>query len=225
MRASSVLQVSLAFVYVRILWRIGPITSSSLSSFQNPSQRPSSWDLVGMPGAIDPCPQHWFISRAFRNKITHILNGNHGPKKFWYQQHTQACDAFISIGTLNIGGLQEAVKRKRLKEIAKDVLVVTETHLQNHLEISENQQFKDYHCFWGINPSDKHFSGIGTLIKRSKFWAAQTITWSPDHPCYKFFQDSRLTATKVWLARGGTSLVVYGIYGVSGARWDRAKKT
>lgn len=108
--------------------------SSSLSSFQNPSHCPSSWDLVGMPGAIDPCPQYWFISRAFRNKITHILNGNHGPKKPWYQQHSQACDALISIGTLNIGGLQEAVKRKRLKEIAKDILVVTETHLQNHLE-------------------------------------------------------------------------------------------
>ena len=103
-RVSSVLQVSLALVYVRILCRIGPITSSSLSSFQNPSHCPSSWDLVGMPGAIDPCPQYWFISRAFRNKITHILNGNHGPKKPWYQQHSQACDAFISIGTLKIAG-------------------------------------------------------------------------------------------------------------------------
>ena len=155
----------------------------------------------------------------------HILNGNHGPARSWYQQHSHKCDAFFSIATLNIGGLQEAVKRTRSKNLNKDILVLIETHLQSHLEHSENHQFKDYYCFWGTNPADKHFSGIGILIKRSKFWSAQQIVWPSDHPCYKFSQESRLVATQVWFARGGTSLVVYGIYRVSGARWDRVKKT
>lgn len=130
-----------------------------------------------------------------------------------------------SIATLNIGGLQEAVKRRRISELYLDIIVLTETHLQSHLEHSEHEQFKEYYCFWGFNPDSKHFSGVGILVKRSKFWAAKTLDWPSDHPCFPFARDSRLSAIQVWFARGGTALTIYGIYGMSGARWERTKKT
>jgi hypothetical protein len=77
--------------------------------------------------------------------------------------------------------------------------------------------------FWGRNPDNKHFSGVDILVKRSKFWAAQVVNWPLDHPCFPFAQDSRLTTVQVWFVRGGIALTIYGIYGMSGARWERSK--
>ena len=161
---------------------------------------------------------------ALWNKLMHIKNGNHGPTKSWYHQNQLAPDSCFSFGTLNIGGLQEAVKRQRIINLDHDIFVMTETHLQNHLEYSESQQLKDYYCFWGCNPGDKHFSGVGILIKRSKFWSAQELKWTSEHPCFPFAQDGRLIAVQAWYARGGTALTMYGMYGQSGARWERTKR-
>lgn len=171
------------------------------------------------------CNLTWSLTSIDRNRLMHILHGNHGHSKSWYRQHPHNNEAYFSFATLNIGGLQEAVKRTRIKELNKDIVVLTETHLQDHLAHSENHQFKDFYCSWGTNPSDKHFRGIGILVKRSSFWSVKQVVWPSDHPCHRFAQDSRLVATQVWCARGGTSFVVYGVYGVSGARWDRVKKT
>ena len=90
----------------------------------------------------------------------HIINGNHGPKLSWHRKNHPKCDAFFTYGALNIGGMQEAVKRRRIRDVNKDIYVLTETHLQRHLEHSESHQFTDYYSFWGKNPDDKHFSGV-----------------------------------------------------------------
>ena len=62
------------------------------------------------------------------------------------------------------------------------------------------------------------------LGKAVQVVAAQEIKWSPDHPCHPFAKDSRLIAVQAWFCRG-TAMTVYGAYGISGARWERAKKT
>ena len=43
----------------------------------------------------------------------------------------------MAIGAINTGGLQSSVKRKRLRELDFDILALSETHLQRHLEKSQ----------------------------------------------------------------------------------------
>ena len=166
-----------------------------------------------------------FRSAKDLNKAMHIKHGNTAAKhRTWQQKHGLRGRSPFLIGTYNVGGLQQATKRSRLKDNA-DILGITETHLQSHLEHSESTQFDNYHCFWSPNPEDRHFSGIGILIKKSAFWAASAISWAPEDACHRFFKDNRLLATQVWFGHGGTSLLVYTCYGPSGARWEADKKT
>ena len=62
------------------------------------------------------------------------------------------------------------------------------------------------------------------LLKKEAFWAAKPLQFPTDHPCHAFYQDNRLIAVQVWFGRGGTSLIVYSIYGISGSRWETHKK-
>ena len=145
-----------------------------------------------------------------RNKIMHALVGNAGS---------------LSIAALNVGGLQQVSKRQQLKQLNHDILALSETHLQSHLESSESHQFSDYHCFWGPNSPDRHYSGVALLAKRSSFWHAKKLEWPLEHQCCRFFRDNRLLAVQLWLGTGGVSILVYVVYGMSGARWEASKKT
>ena len=156
----------------------------------------------------------------------HALTGNTKPRKpSWHQQHVLKPDHTISCGTLNVGGLQKPSKRMQIKDQSLDVFALCETHLQAHLEHSESNQFEDYHCFWSPSPSKRHFAGVALLIKRSSFWQINPLKWSPEHPCFPFYQDNRLLAVQLWFGRGGTSMLAYVAYGPSGSRWEPTKKT
>ena len=85
-------------------------------------------------------------------------------------------------------------------------------------------KFEDYHCFWSPSPSERHFAGVALLIKKSSFWQVNPFKWSPEHPCYPFYQDNRLLAVQLWFGRGGTSMLVYVAYGPSGSRSEPAKR-
>jgi len=89
---------------------------------------------------------------------------------------------FISCAQLNIGGMQQAIKRKHLKALDHDVYCLSETHVQKHLESAETHQFADYFCIWGQNVDNRHFGRVGILAKRSKIWDARPLTWEVEHP-------------------------------------------
>ena len=48
-------------------------------------------------------------------------------------------------------------------------------------------------------------------------WATEELRWRDDDPCYSYWRDNRL------LADGGTSVLVYVVYGPSGARWGKTQ--
>ena len=120
--------------------------------------------------------------------------------------------------------MQQVDKRRRLKDLGYDIYALSETHLQQHLEQAETHQFSEYFCLWGHNPEQRHFAGVGVLAKKSKFWDAKIIHWDSNHPCHRFYQDSRLIACQLWLGRGGVCITIYAVYGMSGARWERPKR-
>ena len=100
------------------------------------------------------------------NKAMHILNGNtvaKGPT--WRRRNRLSPSTHFLFGTYNVGGLQDSTKRIRLAELQADVLGLTETHLQSHLEHSESMLFPEYSCFWSRNPDDRHFRGISLCGK------------------------------------------------------------
>lgn len=159
------------------------------------------------------------------NKAMHILNGNtvaKGPT--WRRRNRLSPSTHFLFGTYNVGGLQDSTKRIRLAELQADVLGLTETHLQSHLEHSESMLFPEYSCFWSRNPDDRHFRGIGILVRKASFWASSLIQWSPDSSCYKFYEDNRLLAIQLWFGNGAMSMLVYTCYGPSGARWESDKR-
>ena len=154
-----------------------------------------------------------------------MICGNTVKKgRSWHQKHVVSPDTPMQIGALNVGGLQKAAKRRRIIDLDLDLVALTETHVQCHLEHSESNQYPEYFSFWSHNASENHFSGVGLLAMKSTFWAAKQIRWPTDHPCFRFFKDSRLLAVQLWFGRGGTSLTVYVAYGVSGGGWDRSKQ-
>ena len=107
----------------------------------------------------------WYVTRRARNKIAHALFGNTAKRQpSWPKQHGIKQVHAIRCGALNVGGLQQASKRMQIKDQNLDLLALSETHLQAHLEHSESQQFTDYHCFWSPNPPDRHFGGVGMMI-------------------------------------------------------------
>ena len=133
-----------------------------------------------------------FIYRCAKelNKAMHISHGNTAVKSpTWRQRHRLNKSAQFLFGTHNVGGLQETTKRKRLVDFKADVLGLTETH-----------------CFWSPNPADRHFRGIGILVRKASFWASSVIKWAPDNSCYKFFADNRLLAVQPWYGTGAMSI-------------------
>ena len=169
--------------------------------------------------------QTWCRSRRVLNKLCHIIHGNHPNKPSWHQCHSNSVMQSLSIGTLNSGGLQKQVKRKRLIDLDLDILALNETHMQKHLEKAEQEFFKSYWCFWGLNPECRHFGGVAIFAQKSAFWAVKTVNFPTDNPCQSFVLDNRLIATQLWFGRGGTSMIIYSIYGVSGARWEIQKRS
>lgn len=114
-------------------------------------------------------------------------------------------------------------KRQRINCLDLEIIVLSETRLQSHLEHSESHLFQSFVCSWGLNPDQRHFAGTAVLARKEKFWSVQSLSWTSEHPCFRFHQDGCLTAVQLWTGHGGISIVVYGIYGPSGARWEKSK--
>ena len=163
-----------------------------------------------------PVRAAWHARRHERNKRMHALVGNTGP--FKGQPH-------LSLVALNVGGLHNSTKWMALRNHPADLIVLSETQLQRHLHSTISIEFAKYHTLLSPGLDDKHFTGVAVLAKRSRFWAARTLQWSPDHPCHRFWADNRLMCTQLWCGAGDTSIFCYAVYLPSGARWEAPKKT
>ena len=142
----------------------------------------------------------------------------------WKANHKLMNHTVLAIGGINVGGFSDSPKWEAIKEMPHNVLVLTETHIQTHLVKSYPYNFPNYFTFWSPGEEQKYYNGIGLLVRRSKCWAATQLTWKPEDACHRFWQDSRLLAAQLWLGQGGTTILLYGVYGPSGARWERAKR-
>ena len=148
------------------------------------------------------------------------MNGNTN----WYKSQKIPRGNNITFGCLNCGGLQDTIKGQHIAGLGLDIIVLSETHLQQHMLHTESEQFPEYYSLWGSSPTDRHFSGVAILARKSAFWAAKTIQWYEEDECFQYHKDCRLHAVQLWFGRGGTSLIVYAMYGQSGARWEKSKK-
>jgi exonuclease III len=166
--------------------------------------------------------KQWFIAARIRNKLMHMLVGNTPKHKSWRQTH-RIQENILKIGSLNVGGVQQSTKRQRINCLDLEIIVLSETHLQSHLEHSESHLFQSFVCSWGLNPDQRHFAGTAVLARKEKFWSVQSLSWTSEHPYFRFHQDGCLTAVQLWTGHGGICIVVYGIYGPSGARWEKSK--
>ena len=163
-----------------------------------------------------PVSAAWHMRRRDRNKRMHALVGNTGPCKD---------SSPLVVAALNVGGFHNSSKWMALRSHAADLFVLSETQLQRHLHSTINIEFAKFHTPLSPGQDDKHFTGVAVLARRSRFWAARTIQWAPDHPCYRFWADNRLLCTQLWCGAGDASIFCYAVYCPSGARWEASKKS
>jgi hypothetical protein len=95
--------------------------------------------------------KQWFIAARIRNKLMHMLVGNTPKHKSWRQTH-RIQENILKIGSLNVGGVQQSTKRQRINCLDLEIIVLSETHLQPHLEHSESHLFQSFVLQLGPEP-------------------------------------------------------------------------
>ncbi len=165
----------------------------------------------------------------------HIQNGNvvadnsHSAQNdhsySWKRQHKRRTNYSLTIGTLNVGGLSNIVKRKQTCDLSLDVCCITESLWTHDLHRRTSEVFTSYHCVFTPDQHDRQFSGVSLLLRKTAFWQITPLNWNRDDACYQYCQDCRLVAAQAWLGHGGTSILFYVVYGPSGSRWENHKRT
>ena len=156
----------------------------------------------------------WSICSRIRNKLMHILFGNspeHSSKNA------------INICVANTNGLSKEGRWEQILERCKDVTILSETHCTAVMQKALPYSAKDFHVFWGAPVNQGSRSGVAFLVRKGSFWNVRPISFDQS-PCLKRYNDGRLHAVQVFYNKGERSIIIYGIYGVAGARWEQVRK-
>ena len=145
----------------------------------------------------------------------HTLHGNGHPET--------KCNS-ITCGTLNIAGFNDSKKWLAVKQLDIDVLALTETHLQTHVQHAFHHKFPNHFFLPSIGKPDKNHTGLAFLIRKNICWSYKVLTWEKDHPCHSFVMDNRLSGLQIWTGDGSTCVFLYAVYLPSGARWESDKR-
>ena len=182
--------------------------------------------VVVLSCAVLVCHSRCYMSRRARNKRMHALNGNTSTTGGTARvSATRGSAQPLSLACLNVGGFHNSTKWLSLRNHPADLLVLSETQLQRHLHASICTEFSAYPTILSPGQDEKHFTGVAVFAKRTRFWAARTVTWPSGHPCHRmFWADNRLLCTQLWCGAGDTSIFCYAVYCPSGACWEAPKK-
>ena len=123
---------------------------------------------------------------------------------------------------VNVDGVMGKTRGAAIDALPGDIMVLTETHLTTELLRVVGQSFHGFRCFWGAPASGK--TGVGFLLRKTAVWAASPLSWAASSPCFREFLSGRLHGLSVHVGNGHKQMLVYGIYGISGSRWNAGQR-
>ena len=156
--------------------------------------------------------QTWSITARIRNKLMHICNGN---------SPNQTDQIILSVANTN--GLSTEGRWEQVLQRCEGVTIISETHCTDVVQKSLPFRAVDFQVIWGAPVRKGSRSGVALLIKRGCFWQAKAVPLH-DSPCKKYYDEGRLVVGQVFYKGGTRSLLIYGLYGHAGARWDQPRK-
>ena len=109
--------------------------------------------------------------------------------------------------------------KRALQSTGADVEAISETHLTQEHQGCLKHSFGHYECFWGT-PVFGKFGGVGFLVRRGSCWHARLLDFPRDSACRRHIDAGRLSVLSTHLGSGSRRLLIYNIYGYSGARWS-----
>ena len=131
--------------------------------------------------------------------------------------------AACTIKVANTNGLSAPGRWEQVLKRCTGITVLSETHCTAAMQKSLPFSAQDYRILWGSPVSKGSRSGVAFLIKSNQVWDARSIPFLHS-PCQKYFEEGRLVACQIFFQKGERSVILYGLYGHAGARWDSDRK-
>ena len=125
----------------------------------------------------------------------------------------------LTITFLNCDGLMTKERQTAIGALDSDIIALTETHLNNDSIQLASGFFTEYDAHWGAPVIGKN-DGVGFLIKKKTLWHTNVMQWYDSSPCRAHFNAGRLHGMSIFTGNGKQQILMYIIYGVSGARWS-----
>ena len=141
------------------------------------------------------------------NFYMRVMNGN------------TACHKAFSLCFINADGVMGNGRTHALQATQADVIAISETHLSLEHQRCIQRSFGQYECFWGA-PVDGKSGGGGFLVRRGSCWHVKLLDFPVGSACHKHVSCGRLAVLSLWLGKGSRQMLVYNMYGYSGARWS-----
>lgn len=80
----------------------------------------------------------------------------------------------------------------------------------------------EHRCVWGAPVPERNFAGVAFLYRISSVWSVQKVAFC-NKACDKFYSDGRLLCVQLFRNSEKHSILIYILYGKSGARWEPPK--
>ena len=132
---------------------------------------------------------------------------------------SKTCNILVA----NTNGLSVEGRWEQILSRCTGITILSETHCTKAMQKSLPYTANDYKILWGAPVHKGSRSGVAFLFKRSKIWEARLIPFL-HQPCQKYFEEGRLVVCQVFFKKGERSIIIYGLYGHAGARWEADRK-
>ena len=175
-------------------------------------RRPLSEWRIGFHGICDAarvglvCEVHWahMFQRRW-NKLMHILHGNDR-------------DDDVTLRACNIDGMQREGRWEFVVENTPHFMALSETHatLMQQKELDLRTRKDSHEVLWGAPVGDRRWSGMAFVYRkcaRSIFVILCVTAFGRMGDYWRLYRSDE-----------HRSIVIYVLYGWSGARWEMAKK-
>ncbi|CAK0812995.1 unnamed protein product [Prorocentrum cordatum] len=139
--------------------------------------------------------------------------------------HRGACALHgnMKLRFVNVSGLKSQGRWAKIANVTAGVVALTETHADEALQQELRHDDERWWMLWGRPATEGTFDGVGILAWRQSFQAIREVVFDVGSPCRKCYED-RLMAATLWTGDGKQFIIVYVVYGPSGARTDSAKR-
>ena len=152
------------------------------------------------------------FSCSSRNQLMRAINGN-----------TVQSESHLRVSAFNTNGLTVLGRWQLLLERDFDICMLSETHGTALHQKSLAYDRNEFSVLWGAPVASQSRSGVMCIARKGSFWAIQALPFI-DPECQRYHDEGRLLVVQGLRGTGNSNIIIYGLYGHAGTRWDADKK-